>query len=182
MLEKTILSNLILNEDFCRKVFPYLKDEYFDDLVLRKVFETTSEYLDKYKEPPSLEALKIAVDKRKDLNEDTYQGVHQLVDGMSVDKDTNLEFLLDETEKFCQDKDLYNSIRKSILILDGQDTEQLDKGAIPGLLSDSLGINFDQSVGHDFLEDVDDRYEHYHRKEERIPFDIEILNKITKGR
>ena len=181
MLEKTILSNLILNEDFCRKVFPYLKDEYFDDLVLRKVFETASEYLDKYKAPPSLEALKIAVDKRKDLNEDTYQGVHQLVDTMSIDSDTNLEFLLDETEKFCQDKDLYNSIRKSILILDGQDSEQLDKVAIPGLLSASLGINFDQSVGHDFLEDVDDRYEHYHRKEERIPFDIQILNKITKG-
>jgi replicative DNA helicase len=181
MLEKTILSNLILNEDYCRKVFPYLKEDYFDDTVLRKVFETASEYMEKYKEPPSLEALKIAVDKRKDLNEDTYQGVHQLVDSMSIDADTNMEFLVDETEKFCQDKDLYNSIRKAILILDGQDNEQMDKGAIPGLLSDSLGINFDQSVGHDFLEDVDDRYDHYHRVEERTPFDIEILNKITKG-
>ena len=180
MLEKTILSNLILNEDFCRKVFPYLKDDYFDDLVLRSVFETASDYLEKYKEPPSLEALKIAVDKRKDLSEDTYQGVHQLVDSMSIDTDTQLDFLLDETEKFCQDKDLYNSIRKSIMILDGQDSE-LGKGEIPKLLSDSLGISFDSSVGHDFLEDVDDRYEHYHRKEERIPFDIEILNKITKG-
>jgi|TARA_R110000803_G_scaffold188361_1_gene250763 replicative DNA helicase len=180
MLEKTILSNLILNEEFCRKVFPYLKDDYFDDLVLRSVFETASDYLEKYKEPPSLEALKIAVDKRKDLTEDTYQGVHQLVDSMSIDKETQLEFLLDETEKFCQDKDLYNSIRKSILILDGQDKE-LDKGEIPKLLSDSLGISFDSSVGHDFLEDTDDRYEHYHRKEERIPFDIDIFNKITKG-
>jgi replicative DNA helicase len=180
MLEKTILSNLILNEDFCRKVFPYLKDDYFDDLVLRSVFETASDYLEKYKEPPSLEALKIAVDKRKDLSEDTYQGVHQLVDSMSIDTDTQLDFLLDETEKFCQDKDLYNSIRKSIMILDGQNSE-LSKGEIPKLLSDSLGISFDSSVGHDFLEDVDDRYEHYHRKEERIPFDIEILNKITKG-
>jgi KaiC/GvpD/RAD55 family RecA-like ATPase len=180
MLEKTILSNLILNEDFCRKVFPYLKDDYFDDLVLRSVFETASDYLEKYKEPPSLEALKIAVDKRKDLSEDTYQGVHQLVDSMSIDTDTQLDFLLDETEKFCQDKDLYNSIRKSIMILDGQDSE-LGKGEIPKLLSDSLGISFDSSVGHDFLEDVDDRYDHYHRKEERIPFDIEIFNKITKG-
>ena len=86
MLEKTILSNLILNEDYCRKVFPYLKEDYFDDTVLRKVFETASEYMEKYKEPPSLEALKIAVDKRKDLNEDTYQGVHQLVDSMSIEK------------------------------------------------------------------------------------------------
>ena len=180
MLEKTILSNLILNEDYCRKVYPYLKSDYFDDTVLRKVFETASEYLEKYKEPPSLEALKIAVDKRKDLTEDTYQGVHALVSELKVDDDTQIEFLIDETEKFCQDKDLYNSIRKSILILDGQDTEQ-GKGEIPRLLSDSLGISFDQSVGHDFLEDVDDRYDHYHRKEERIPFDIDVLNKITKG-
>jgi archaellum biogenesis ATPase FlaH len=91
-----------------------------------------------------------------------------------------MTFLLDETEKFCQDKDLYNAIRKSILILDGQDKE-FDKGSIPKILSDSLGISFDSSVGHDFLNDFDDRYEHYHKKEERIPFDIDILNKITKG-
>jgi len=141
MLEKTILSNLILNEDFCRKVFPYLKDDYFDDLVLRSVFETASDYLEKYKEPPSLEALKIAVDKRKDLSEDTYQGVHQLVDSMSIDTDTQLDFLLDETEKFCQDKDLYNSIRKSIMILDGQDSE-LGKGEIPKTVIRFVGYQF----------------------------------------
>lgn len=180
MLEKTILSNLILNEEYSRKVYPYLKEDYFDDNSLRKIFATCVEYVEKYKEPPSKEALKLAIEKRKDLTEDTYNQVHQLVDELQIDKDTNLGFLVDETEKFCQDKDLYNAIRKSILILDGQDKE-FDKGSIPKLLSDSLGISFDSSVGHDFLNDFDDRYEHYHKKEERIPFDIDIFNKITKG-
>ena len=180
MLEKTILSNLILNEDFSRKVFPYLKEDYFDELPLRKLFSTTVEYVNKYKEPPSIEALRIALDNRTDLNEDLYSQVSELVTELKVDKDTNIDFLLSETEKFCQDKDLYNAIRKSINILDGQDGTH-GKGEIPKLLSDSLGISFDESVGHDFLQDFEDRYEHYHRKEERIPFDIDILNKITKG-
>ena len=180
MLEKTILSNLILNEEYSRKVYPYLKEDYFDDNALRKIFATCSEYVEKYKEPPSKEALKIAIDKRKDLNEDVYNQVHEVINELALDKTTNMEFLIDETEKFCQDKDLYNAIRKSILILDGQDREN-DKGSIPKILSDSLGISFDSSVGHDFLYDYNDRYEHYHKKEERIPFDIDIFNKITKG-
>jgi len=180
MIEKTILSNLIYNEDYCRKVFPYIKEEYFDDNSLRKIFSTYSEYVNEYKEPPSIEALKISIDKRKDLNESSYKEVVSLIDELKVDKDTNHQFLVDETEKFCQDKDLYNSIRKAILILDGQDKEN-DKGAIPKILSDSLGISFDTHIGHDFLEDFESRHEYYHRKEERLPFDIEILNKITKG-
>lgn len=180
MLEKTILSNLILNEEYSRKVYPYLKEDYFDDISLRKIFQTCCEYVEKYKEPPSKEALKLAIDKRKDLSEDAYKQVQEIINDLVVDKNTNSSFLLDETEKFCQDKDLYNSIRKSILILDGQDKE-FDKGEIPRLLSDSLGISFDGSIGHDFLDDFEDRYEHYHRKEERIPFDIDIFNKITKG-
>lgn len=180
MLEKTIVSNLLFNEEFSRKVFPYIKEEYFDDNLHKKIFLTYADYVENYKEPPSIEALKISIDKRKDLNEQTYKEICKVVDELACDKDTNQEWLLDETEKFCQDKDLYNSIRKAILILDGQDKEH-DKGAIPKLLSDSLGISFDTSVGHDFLEDFDDRYEYYHRKEERLSFDIDIFNKITKG-
>ena len=180
MLEKTILSNLILNEEYSRKVFPYLKEDYFDDTAYRKLFSTAHDYVEKYKEPPSKEALRIALDHRSDLNEDLYSQTSELIDNLELDKSTNLDFLLSETEKFCQDKDLYNAIRRSINILDGQDSG-IGKGEIPKLLSDSLGISFDQSVGHDFLNDYDDRYEHYHRKEERIPFDIDILNKITKG-
>ena len=180
MLEKSILSNLIFNEEYYRKVYPYVKGEYFDDSNHERIFSTFSEYVENYKEAPSIEALKLSLDKRKDLNEDSYKNVMSAVDDFRVDEETNTEFLIDETEKFCQDKDLYNSIRKAILILDGED-KQNDKGSIPKILSDSLGITFDQSVGHDFLEDYEGRYEYYHKKEERLPFDIDLLNKVTKG-
>ena len=180
MIETTVLSNLIFNEEYYRKVYPYIKDEYFDDQSYKKIFSTYSEYVELYKAPPSIEALKISLDKRKDLNEDSYKNVMGTVDGLQRDDDTNFDFLVKETEKFCQDKDLFNSIRKAILIMDGEDKDN-DKGSIPNLLSDSLGISFDSSVGHDFIEDSDDRYDFYHRKEERMPFDIDLLNKITKG-
>ena len=180
MIEQTILSNLLLNEEYYRKVYPYLKEEYFEDISLRKVFNTFASYVEQYKESPSVEALKLSIDKRKDLNEDQYKDAQSELTGLSRDDTTDIQFLIDETEKFCQDRDLYNSIRKSIQILEGE-SKDLDKGSIPKLLSDSLGISFDTSVGHDFLEEYDSRYEFYHRKEERLPFDIEILNKITKG-
>jgi archaellum biogenesis ATPase FlaH len=127
-----------------------------------------------------MEALKITLDSRKDMNEDTFKEVIKAVDDLKIDKNTNLEWLIAETEKFCQNRDLYNSIRRSILILDGKDKE-LDKGSIPQLLSESLGISFDSHIGHDYLDDYDERFEFYHRKEERLPFDIDIFNKITKG-
>lgn len=180
MLEKTILSNLIYNEEYCRRVFPYIKDEYFDDPSVKKIFNTFAEYVTEYKSPPSIEALKISIDKRKDLNEQTFKDVNTNIDELKIDTKTDQEWLVKETEKFCQDKDLYNSIRRAILILDGQD-KQYDKGSIPQLLSDSLGISFDTNIGHDFLEDFDSRYDFYHRKEERLPFDLDLMNKITKG-
>ena len=180
MIENTVIANLIFNEEYYRKVYPYIKGEYFDDSNLTKIFDTYSTYVEEYKAPPSIEALKISLDKRKDLNESSYQGMMNAVDGLQVDNATDFDWLVKETEKFCQDKDLFNSIRKAILIMDGEDKEH-DKGAIPQLLSDSLGISFDTSVGHDFIEDSDDRYDFYHRKEERMPFDIDLLNKITKG-
>ena len=180
MIEKTVLANLIFNEDYFRKVYPYIKQEYFDDNGLKKIFDTYSGYVDEYKSPPSIEALKISLDKRKDLNEDAYKGIMSEVDNMAVDQNTDFDWLVKETEKFCQDKDLYNSIRKAILVIDGEDKE-MDKGSLPELLSNSLSISFDTSIGHDYLEDYESRYDFYHKKEERIPFDIELLNKITKG-
>jgi|TARA_B110000902_G_scaffold86250_1_gene102338 replicative DNA helicase len=180
MIETTVLSNLIFNESYYRKVYPYIKDEYFDDQSMKKIFSTYSEYVEQYKAPPSIEALKISLDKRKDMSEDSYTNVMTMVDTFKSDENTDYDFLVNETEKFCQDKDLFNSIRKAILIMDGEDKDN-DKGSIPNLLSDSLGISFDTSVGHDFIEDSDERYEFYHRKEERMPFDIDLLNKITKG-
>lgn len=180
MIEQTILSNLLYNDEYCRKVFPYIKEDYFDDEELRKIFTTYASYVNTYKQAPSSEALKISLDARKDLNEEGFKKVIQIVDSLTIDENTNLEWLVDQTEKFCQDKDLYNSIRRAILILDGQDKE-FDKGSIPKLLSDSLGISFDTNIGHDFLEEFEARYDYYHRKDERLDFDIELLNKVTKG-
>lgn len=180
MIEKTVISNLVFNEDYYRKVYPYVQAEYFDDNSLKKIFETYSTYVEEFKEPPSIEALKISLDKRKDLNEDGYKEVMSTVDSLTLDNDTNIDWLVSETEKFCQDKDLFNSIRKAILIMDGEDKVN-EKGSIPELLSKSLSISFDSSIGHDFIDDADSRYDFYHRKEERLPFDIEMLNKVTKG-
>jgi len=180
MLEQTILANLIHNEEFCRKVIPYMRESYFDEMATKKIFTSFLDYVDQYKEPPSVEALKIMLDNRKDLNEDTFKEVIKTIDELKLDKDTNQEWLVTETEKFCQDRDLINSVRKAIMIIDGKDKE-MDKGSIPKLLSDSLGISFDTHIGHDYLDDFEDRYEFYHRKEERLPFDIDMLNKITKG-
>ena len=180
MIEATVLSNLIFNEDYFRKVYPYIKTDYFEDHNLQKIFNTYSEYVDEYRDPPSIEVLKLQLDKKKDMNEDTYKNVMSSVDTLKVDEKTDFDWLVKETEKFCQDRDLYNAIRKAILVVDGSETE-LSKDGLPALLQDSLGISFDTSVGHDFLEDYEARYDFYHKKEERIPFDIDIMNKITKG-
>lgn len=180
MLERTILSNLIYNEEYYKKVYPFIKQDYFEEQTASKIFSTYSDYVNEYKKPPSLEALKLCIEKRKDLNEHLHKDVVETISDLNVDSSTDLDFLIKETEEFCQNRDLYNAIRKSILVLDGQE-KQLDKGSIPKLLQDSLGISFDSSVGHDYFEDYENRYDFYHRKEERTPFDIDILNKITKG-
>lgn len=179
-MEKTIISHLLFNGEFFQKVLPYIKDEYFEDVAYQKIFDSLSTYTEEYKEPPTVEALKITLGNRKDLNENQFKEINAHIDGLGIDEKTNNEWLFDQTEKFCQDRDLYNSIRRAILILDGQDKE-LDKGSIPTLLSDSLGINFDTHVGHDFLEDYEARHAYYNRKESRLPFDIDLLNTITKG-
>ena len=180
MIEQTVLSNLIFNEDYFRKVYPYIKSDYFEDNNSKKIFQAYSEYVEEYREPPSVEVLKLVMDKRKDLNEDTYKNVMTSLDTLKTDDKTDFEWLVSETEKFCQDRDLFNAIRKAILVVDGTESE-IGKDALPALLQDSLAISFDTSVGHDYLEDFESRYDFYHRKEERIPFDIELLNKITKG-
>jgi replicative DNA helicase len=180
MIEHTVLANLLHNEPFCRKVVPYIKDEYFEDAVAKSVFTSFSEYINKYKAPPTVEALRVMLDDRKDLNEDSFKNAIMLLEQLQVDPKTNQEWLVDETEKFCRDRDIVNSIRRAILIIDGKDSQN-DRGTIPKLLSDSLSINFDTHIGHDYTEDFEERFAFYHKTEQRIPFDIEILNKITKG-
>jgi len=180
MLENTILSNLVENEDYARKVLPFIKPDYFDLVSEKTVFNEISKYIDKYNGLPTKEALRIAMSENDKFSEDQYKEVTNLIDSLSYDKKTDVNWLVDKTEKFCQDKALFNAVRESILILDEKHKE-LDKGSIPELLSKALGVSFDSSIGHDFIDDADVRYKFYHTKEDKIPFDIDLLNKITKG-
>ncbi|MFA7408352.1 MAG: DnaB-like helicase C-terminal domain-containing protein [Anaerolineaceae bacterium] len=179
-IEKSIISNVLFNEEYYKKVIPYLKEDYFDEPALRKIYSSIAEYVEKYDAAPSREALEVILDQRKDLNETLFKEVMEAASSLKLDPDTDQTWLLNETERFCQDKDLYNSIRQSIMILDGKE-KKLDKGMIPKLLSDSLGINFDTHIGHDYAEDHESRFEFYHRKEERLPFGIALWDKVTKG-
>jgi hypothetical protein len=180
MIENTILSGLVFNEDFARKVTPFLKPDYFDQQSEKTVFNEIVSYIDKYNGLPTREALRIAISEKENLNEEQYKQVNLVVDGLAYDEKTDVDWLVDKTEKFCQDKAIYNAVRESILVLDGQH-KQLDKGSIPELLSKALGVSFDSSIGHDFIENSDERYDFYHTKEDKVAFDLELFNKITKG-
>lgn len=180
MIENTILSALIYNEDYTRKVIPFLKEEYFHDLAEKKLFNTVTDYVEKYNGLPTKEALHLSLSEDSKLNESTYEQVTKLIDSLEYDEKTDVNWLTEKTEKFCQDRAIYNAVRKSITILDG-DEKQLDKGSIPELLSDALGVSFDTNIGHDFLEGFAERFEFYHTKEHKVPFDLELFNKITKG-
>ena len=180
MIENTILSGLIHNENYTRKVLPFLKDEYFDAQSEKVVFKEIVTYIDKYNGLPTKEALRISIDEKDNLNEEQYKEVDNVITSLEYDNKTDDDWLVDKTEKFCQDKAIYNAVRESILVLDGQH-KQLDKGSIPELLSKALGVSFDSSIGHDFLDNFDERYTFYHTKEDKIPFDLDLFNKITKG-
>lgn len=180
MIEQTILAGLMAEEEYLRKVIPFLKDEYFDSQAQKVVFDEISKYVEKYNSAPNSKALEIAISSREDLNEALYKDIGNIVDNLKHDPTTNLEWLIDETEKFCQDRAVYNAVRQSILVLDGKD-KKLEKGSIPKLLSDALAVTFDSHIGHDFAEDFQDRYDFYHLKEDKIECDLEYLNKITKG-
>lgn len=181
-LEQTILKNLIYNEDFLRKVLPFIKEDYFTDRTDRTIFTEISKFTESYNSSPTIEALELAVKEKRNLSDDELEKCETCLKEIVSNKqeESKIEWLIDKTEKFCQEKAIYNAVLGSISILDGKDKTQ-DKGSIPKLLSDALAISFDSSVGHDYLENSDDRYEFYHRHEERIPFDLEFFNKITKG-
>jgi hypothetical protein len=180
MIEQTILAGMIYNESYIRKVLPFLKDEYFDDQNDKFVYTTIKSYIDKYNGLPTKTALQIAINDANNLNEERYGQIIDLLDKIEHDPNTDINWLVDKTEKFCQDKAIYNAVRQSILILDDK-VKDLDKGSIPKLLSDALGISFDSNVGHDFLENYEERFDFYHRIEEKLQFDLEYFNKITKG-
>ena len=180
MIEQAVLSALTLNEEYARKTLPFIKDDYFDDGEQKFVFLKIQEFVQKYNGLPTKEALHISTSKDDTLNEDRYKKITGIIDGLNLDPKTDINWLVDETEKFCQDKAIYNAVRQSILILDGKD-KVYDRGSIPELLSKALGVSFDSSIGHDFLENIDERYSFYHTKEDKIAFDLELMNKITKG-
>lgn len=178
-IENTILSNLIHNEEYCRKVLPFLKKRYFSERKEAVVFEEINKFFETYNKPVTQEILAIEVNNRKDISDTDLKDQQQLISGLTK-QDTNEEWLLNETETFCKKKAVYNAILDSIGIIDGKDKERQDD-AIPSLLSDALSVSFDNHVGHNYLDDSDSRYEFYHRVEEKIKFDLDMLNKITKG-
>ena len=181
-LEQTILKNLIYNEDYLRKVLPFLKEDYFTDRTDRTIFNEISSFTDAYNSTPTIEAVVLAVKERRNLTADEVERCETTLKEIEQTKgeESKIQWLVDKTEQFCQEKAIYNAVLGSISILDGKDKTH-EKGQIPKLLSDALAVSFDSSVGHDYLENSDERYEFYHRKEERIPFDLDFFNRITKG-
>ena len=181
-LEQTILKNLIYNDDYLRKVLPFLKTDYFTDRTDRTLFDEITSFTNTYNSPPTVEALVLAVKERRNLTDDEVEKCETYLQEIEKTKgeESKVQWLVDKTEQFCQEKAIYNAVLGSISILDGKDKTN-DKGSIPKILSDALAVTFDTSVGHDYLENSDERYEFYHRKEERIPFDLDIFNQITKG-
>ena len=181
-LELTILKNLIYNEDYLRKVLPFLKPEYFTDSESRTLYKEINEFVQTYNSTPTIEAITLAVQEKRNLTDDQVEKCKSDLQEIkeSASERSELQWLINKTEQFCQEKAIYNAVLGSISILDGKDKTR-EKGAIPSLLSEALAVSFDNSVGHDYLENSDERYEFYHKKEERIPFDLDLFNKITKG-
>ena len=181
-LETTILKNLIFNEDYARKILPFIKSEYFTDNTEKILFEEVEEYINHYKHLPTYESLVINFAESKKLTEQQVQDSVEMLREINAERNepSDVEWLIDNTEKFCQDKAIYNAIMKSVKILDNK-SDKDSKGSIPQLLSDALGVSFDSSVGHDYVEDSENRFDFYHRHETKIPFDLDIFNKITKG-
>ncbi len=178
-VEQTILSSLIYDEGFTRKVLPFLKQEYFHDQTEKVLFACIEKFIEKYNNLPTKETLLLDIEKQDKIPEQVYSGVVSYINDIVYDK-KDPQWLVDNAEKFCQEKAVYNAIMESISIIDGNSKDN-DKGSIPTILADALGVTFDDSIGHDFLQDSDERFEFYNKKEDRIPFDLEYFNKITKG-
>ena len=179
-IERITLGQLLSNEEYARKVMPHMKMDYFSDRTERTVFEEIQKFVERYNALPTKDTLEIEIDTRRDLNEDDIKRVLTVVKELSVDNDVNADWLVETTEKFIKDKAVYNAIVEGISIIDGKDKNR-GADAIPSILTDALAVGFDNRVGHDYLLDSEERFEYYHTVEEKIPFDLEFFNKITKG-
>jgi len=179
-IEKLILHSLLKNEPYSRKVTPFLKREYFHDRSVRFVFESIHDFILKYNNLPTKEALYIILDKNKSITQDELKRVSNIVEEISNSKEScDMEWLFAETETFCKEKAVYNAIMESISIIDGK--SQNSQGAIPDILSKALAVSFDVHIGHDYIEDYEQRYEFYHTVEKKVPFDLDFFNQITNG-
>jgi replicative DNA helicase len=178
-IEQTILRNLLYNEEYYRKVVPFLKSEYFQEYHEKVIFEEIADFASKYDKVPTKEVLSINLQNRTDLTDDTFQDSLSSIRELS-DEWVDHNWLLDSTEKWCQDRAIYLALMQSIKIADGGD-KKLSKDAIPSILQTALAVSFDEHIGHDYIEQAEARYEFYHRTEEKIPFDLEKFNFITKG-
>ena len=178
-IETTILRNLVYEEEYSRKVIPFIQPDYFENRTEKVIFEEIAQFIVKYGSAITIEALNIELDNRTDLTEDEIKEARQITTGFS-DLPAEYEWLVDTTEKWCRDRAIYLALMESIHIADGND-EKKNRDAIPTILSDALAVSFDNHIGHDYLQDYEERYESYHRKESRIQFDLEYFNKITKG-
>ena len=178
-VELLVLRSLLYNEDYARKVVPFIRGDYFEQPSQKIVFEEVSEFITAYDELPSKEALYIEVEKREDVNEEIYKQVKELI-GVLDDSPADQDWLVNTSEKWCRDRAIYLALMESIQLADGKDDKK-GRDAIPSILSDALAVSFDNNIGHDYLQDYEERYESYHRKEDKIPFDLEYFNKITKG-
>ena len=178
-IEKTILGNLVYNESYTRTVFPFLKPEYFMNISEKTLFGIIGEHIDKYKNSPSKEVLRIMLNERDNLTEEMYTNVFGLIDEIGTTEDDNIQWLFDTTESFCQEKAIYNALMDSIHIVDGEGNQE--KGEIPKILTDALSVSFDPSIGHDYFDDSGERFDFYHKKESKIEFDLKMFNTITKG-
>lgn len=178
-LEQTILKNILTDEKFMRKVLPFVKPDYFEG-VYRQLFKEAGKFVAKYNKLPNLEAFKIEIDESTSFSDEQYKHAIEILPIIFKSEKTDQAWLVDQTEKWCQDRAIHNAIMESITIIDGKH-QKLTKNALPELLTKALAVSFDTNVGHDYLENVDERYEFYHEQEDRIPFDLEYFNSITKG-
>ena len=178
-VEFLVLRNLLYNEEYVRKVIPFLKAEYFEDFKQKVIFEEISKFVGEYNQPATKEILCIEIEKRNDINDTSFKEITDTVTAL-VDDPADFDWLVNTTEKWCRDRAIYLALLESISLADGKDEKQ-NRDAIPTILSDALSVSFDTHIGHDYLNDYEERYESYHRKEDKIEFDLEYFNKITKG-
>ena len=179
-LEETIVNNLICNEEYSRKALPFLQLDYFTSDTEKQLYKIINAFVETYNKLPTKEVLGVSIEKLKGLTEDQYKALSERVETLENLKSEDSSWLIEETEKHCQDRAIYNAIMDSIQIIDNK-KKDIGRGAIPELLSTALSVSFDTDIGHDFIENAADRYEYYHRTESKLPFDLELMNTITKG-